>query len=296
MNTLVGSLDEPSKSFLFDSLIAERVDNSKISQIIDDTLRKLHVERPNFYLLLSDAAPYMIKAGKNLKNFYENMSHVTCFSHLLHNCAMEIKSHFKDIDFLIASIKTATVKNHSRRSMFSEIGSPPNPVVTRWGSWLESCAYYAEHLPKVIEIVNNFEDDGLISQRAKEAVAQPSLTASLVSVSQYKKIVTMIKNFESNSYTLLAAYTDMKNLRFQNDLCRIEDYISQRIEKNEAKIICEMTDAKFSPAEYALLQNAQPTSADVERSFSLSKNILKENRNFASENIGDYIICAFNFK
>ena len=62
------------------------------------------------------------------------MFHVTCVAHLLHNCAMKIKSHFEDVDQLLAKIKAVTIKNKTRQAKFSGIGYPPQPVPTRWGS------------------------------------------------------------------------------------------------------------------------------------------------------------------
>ena len=83
---------------------------------------------------LFDAAKYMIAAGITLKSVYPKMFHVTCVAHLLHNCAMEIKSHFEDVDQLIAKVKAVTIQNITRQAEFSSIGYPPQPVPTRWGS------------------------------------------------------------------------------------------------------------------------------------------------------------------
>ena len=35
---------------------------------------------------------------------------MTCIAHLLHNCAMKIKSHFEDVDQHIAKVKAVTIK------------------------------------------------------------------------------------------------------------------------------------------------------------------------------------------
>ena len=52
----------------------------------------------------------MIAAGIALKSLYPKLFHVTCESHLLHKCAMKIKSHFEDVDQLIAKIKAVANK------------------------------------------------------------------------------------------------------------------------------------------------------------------------------------------
>ena len=45
---------------------------------------------------------------------------------------------------------------------------------------------------------------------------------------------------------------------------------------------------------YHMLQNYQPTSASVERSFSMLKNLLAKDRNFKVENVRHYMIIHFN--
>ena len=44
---------------------------------------------------------------------------------------MKIKSHFKDVDQLIAKVEAVTIKNKTRQAKFSAIGHPPQPGTTR---------------------------------------------------------------------------------------------------------------------------------------------------------------------
>ena len=54
---------------------------------------------------------------------------------------MKIKSHFEDVDQLIANVKAVglPIKNETRQAKFSAIGYPPQPVPARWVSWLVKC-------------------------------------------------------------------------------------------------------------------------------------------------------------
>ena len=61
-------------------------------------------------------------AGITLTSLYAKLFHMTCVAHLLHNCAVKIKSHFEDVDQLIAKVKAATIKNITRQAKFSAIG------------------------------------------------------------------------------------------------------------------------------------------------------------------------------
>ena len=84
-------------------------------------------------MFLTDAAQYMSLSGKTLKELYSSLMHVTCVAHLLHNCAMRVRAHFKNIDEVMATIKAATIKNKDRKKDCHNAGlpSPPDPVITR---------------------------------------------------------------------------------------------------------------------------------------------------------------------
>ena len=130
LNILVGNLETPHVSYLYDSQPLQCAPNSNIiAQAVDDAVRNLGIKRSFFCLLLSDAAKYMIAAGITLKS--PKLFHVTCVAHLLHNCALKIKSHFEDVDQVIAKAKAVTIKNKTTEAKFSDIGYPHQPVATK---------------------------------------------------------------------------------------------------------------------------------------------------------------------
>ena len=95
--------------------------------------------------------------------------HVNCVAHLLHNCAMRVHAHFKNIDKVIATIKAATIKHKERKKDFRDTGlpSPPDPVITRWTTWLRAALDYNKNLPAICTFVNNWTSAGLLVSRAK---------------------------------------------------------------------------------------------------------------------------------
>ena len=110
ISVLVDSLDAPDQTFLVNChpLDSGRdVNGSIILHTVDDILRQLEIKRENFSLFLTDAARYMSSAGKTLKELYPSLMHVTCVAHLLHNCAMRVRAHFKNIDEVIATINSS---------------------------------------------------------------------------------------------------------------------------------------------------------------------------------------------
>ena len=73
----------------------------------------------------------MIASGITLKSLNSKLFHVICVAHLFHNCAMKIKSHFEDVDQLIANFKAVTIKNKTRLAKFSAICY----FAKKWFSW-----------------------------------------------------------------------------------------------------------------------------------------------------------------
>ena len=69
-------------------------------------------------------------------------------------------------------------------------------------------------------------------------------------------------------------------MQFDDDPCAIKDYINKRLSNSYLETIINCTNLTIDPTSYALLQKAQPTSAAVERSFSMLNKLLRKHRNF----------------
>ena len=254
---------------------------------MNDILRQLEIKRENFSLFLTDAARYMSLAGKTLKELYPSLMHVTCVAYLLHNCAMRVRAHFKNIDEIIAMIKAATIKNKDRKKDFHDAGlpSPPDPVITRWATWLRAALYYRENLPAVPIIVNNWTSAGLLVSRAKDAINVEDLVPDLVKINQYRTLAANVEFLEGNACTITEAYGLLKNMQFDDDPCAIKNYIKKRLSNSNSETIINCTNLKIDPTSYALLQKPQPTSAAVERSFAMLSKLLRKDRNFDVKNL-----------
>ena len=181
INVIVGDIDVLEKTYLIECCVTETVNQNIICMKIDDFLHKLGIARGNFLRLFSDAVSY------------PRLFHVTCLAHMLHNRAEKVRGAFTDVDNLVARVKATTIKNKSRQAKFRHIGSSPEPVVTRWGTWLKAADYYADNLIETKKIVNEFEGNGILVKRAKEAVNDAGITASLLKIkwdySQIPKII-----------------------------------------------------------------------------------------------------------
>ena len=73
---------------------------------------------------------------------------MTCILHLLHNCAMKLRNHYRYTNGFIYSVKGIIVKSTTAINMFTEIGIPLEPILTRRGAWLKAIEYYQENFPR----------------------------------------------------------------------------------------------------------------------------------------------------
>ena len=93
-NVLLGKLDDQQyhPPYLANCAFLDKCDSGAIARLINDTLRWVS---PNFdsdlaRILISDAAPYMVKAGSDLKTFFPNLLHITCLAHALHRVCEKV--------------------------------------------------------------------------------------------------------------------------------------------------------------------------------------------------------------
>ena len=168
-------------------------------------------------MFLTDAARHMSLAGKTLKVLYPSLMHVNCVAHLLQNCAMRVRAEFKNIDEVIATIKAATIKSkhRHRKQDFHDAGLPssPDPVITRWATWLRAALYYSENLPPVRTIVNISTSVGLQVSRVKDAINVEGLVSHLVRINQYRAITANVEFLEGSAWTITEAYRHkLKNM------------------------------------------------------------------------------------
>jgi hypothetical protein len=296
VNLLVGILSVPQTAYLFECLpLASAANGDAILRIIDDCIDYLCISRDHFQLLLTDAASYMISAGNTLHRLYPNLFHVTCLAHLIHNCAMKVKCHYSQVDQLISRIKNATIKNKTRSRDFAAIGCPPDTIVTRWGSWLNTALYYGKNLPAVRRIVRSWNGTGILLSQAQEIVEDATLMNNLMEIETcYSGLIDVIQRLEGAACGISEGYALVRNLDFQEDPCNLSVYLDDRLKRNEVEDILNCTREEISPHAYVLLSNCQCTSASVERSFSLLKKILTKERNFNRENVRRYIVVYYN--
>ena len=93
---------------------------------------------------------------------------------------------------------------------------------------------------------------------------------------------------------MIEAYKLLKNKHFLDDPSSIQAYIKKRLSNSDLEVIINCINLAIAPTTYALLQQAQPTSAAVERSFSMLSKLHRNDRNFDIKNVKKYMVMYFN--
>ena len=144
---------------------------------------------------------------------------------------------------------------------------------------------------KVREIVNAFEGDGILVSNAKAAVNDPNVAKLLARDSpDYQVLPKMIQKVESSKYTIKEAHADISALDLKEDCVGIGAYIKKRMLKNcDMENIVNLKQEDISPLLYTELQCCQPTTAAIERSFSMLGKLLFKDRSFSLGNVEKYL-------
>ena len=111
---------------------------------------------------------------------------------------------------------------------------------------------------------------------------------------QSECLVKLIKKVESAKYTIKEAVQAIQELDFGEDTYNINQYIKKRMQNNDISETINMERQDISLVVDHMLQNSQPTSTFVERSFFVLKKLLAKDRNFKVKNDRHYMILHFN--
>lgn len=314
---MIGSLREEMQigPYLIASKQLDKTNNLTITRFIQTELSSFFlpeaVPTEKCLLLLSDAAPYMVKAAQNLKMFYENLIHVTCLAHGLNRVAEEIRSNFPLINDLISNVKKIFLKAPLRTQLykekFPELQMPPEPVITRWGTWLKAAFFYADNYEKIKEIIFDFDDSSKGISNTKKLFQNHILPKQLVFLKNYAFVPKIILDLEQKNLSLVTSVNLIKTFEsecknVQGDIGKtIFHKFSNIILKNEGFIVLRNLANIYSgnfedintihPDISGKFKFAPITSVDVERSFSLYKYILTDRRqSFNTDNLEKHLI------
>lgn len=308
---VVGGLGRHSggRSFMLHLEQLQKVDHSAIAQLVQRALSILWpngVRYDDVWLLVTDAAAYMKKAGKGLAVVFPNLLHLTCLAHALHNVAEQVRSQYPGVNDLIATVKSVFVKAPLRvqafRTAAPDLSLPPEPVVTRWGTWLSAVSYYATNWTLVKSVIEQLKSDDAASiRRAKELFQDNGLLRDLAFIhANFAHIAQAITRLETAGLPLTDSLSIVRNVQERvqathgGAAAAVQEKLRAVFAKNSglatlqaaSKVLSglALTDgekdlvSKYSPTDFELLQYVPVTSTDVERTFSRYKALLRDNR------------------
>ena len=150
----------------------------------------------------------MLKAAKALQVFYPKLIHVTCLAHGLHRIAEEIHTQFPAVNNLIGCGKKLFLKAPARVQFYKdclpEVPLPPEPVLTRWGTWLSAVSFYQENFNEVKEVVTKLEDEHIACVRDAKVVFETATVYQDVNFIHvhFSKLPKAIESLESSGTPL----------------------------------------------------------------------------------------------
>ncbi|KRX38199.1 hypothetical protein T09_8876, partial [Trichinella sp. T9] len=180
------------------------------------------------------------------------MLHLTCLDHGLHRIAEHIRCLFPDVDRLISNVKKVFLKAPSRVQLFKEMAPEipltPQPVLTRWGTWLSAVFYYAANFKKIQEIISCFEEEeeSAAVKIIHEIMQKESLRCDLVFIANFANFVQAFTFLEIRSETLVDRLQVFDKVI--NNIHKIPGIVGEDIKTNkdlkEIKSIAEVLTGK----------------------------------------------------
>lgn len=322
-NVLVGAMkpDDVCKPHLLVSRELPSTNHATVSRLVNDAMAVLWpngTEHDRVLLLLSDAAPYMVKAGKALQVFYPNMVHVTCLAHALHRVAETVRTTSKYSNTFISNVRKIFVKAPLRVQVYKEMNPktplPPEPVLTRWGTWLAAAFFYADNYEGIKNAVQALcPTDALAIAKAQESLKNPALLGELAYMKcHFGQLVRAITSLEKRDLPMAEALEIISGVEASlshvvGDIgYQAQAKLSAVLAKNPGYAVVKaindalrgeaISDAvKLPPALVACFKNAPLTSVEVERSFSSFKAILADNRKrMTPQNLEQLLVAHCN--
>ena len=83
-------------------------------------------------------------------------------------------------------------------------------------------------------------------------------------------------------------------LIFENDPAQIGPYIKKRLGQDDFLSILSNEGVVRSPMDHFQMRRMPATTLKIERSFSMLKQVVRDNRNFCDDNVEKVFMCYYN--
>ncbi|KAJ4443595.1 hypothetical protein ANN_05269 [Periplaneta americana] len=222
--------------------------------------------------------------------------------------------------YSISSADKNPIKHTTMRVLLFQIIAPgiplpPQPVLTRWGTWLDAVNYYAEYYGKIMEVIDALDSTDSSAVAAVKSLPSEQLLEDILFIDSNFKIVSKsIILLESSKLQLSEALNivykvsqtviqNNNSLISEKVKCELRNIIAKNSTYSQLRIINDVLSGHDKTAEVRVLKSSEfpffkyapITSCDVERTFSQYKNCLSDHRRrFTLQSIKMYVTLHCN--
>jgi hypothetical protein len=259
------------------SEVLEKTNYSTISKLFDKSIGLIGVQHDNVLLFKFDAASYMVKAANSLKVLYCKMVHITCTAHRV---AEKVRGKFSTVDKVISSFKKTFQKasnprtpNQIFRNEAPNLNLAPEPVITRWGTWINASNYYCENLGIIHKIIEKLDADNAIGiKEAQKYKSKDGIERDLAYIKSNFSILTVsITKLQEKKPSLADALNIFENLEraFEN----LQGSIGKAILTKFKNVVSKNIDLKILKNISNVLSSHQ---RNTELEFRLPEDLLTD--------------------
>lgn len=110
---------------------------------------------------------------------------------------------------------------------------PPEPILTRWGTWINAASYYCQHFKEIDGVLQILDSNDAVSiKEAKLLLNENSIEASLVFIhSNYGFLTSTITQLERQDISLIYSISIVKSVQNKlNDVVgEVGDTINRKL-------------------------------------------------------------------
>jgi hypothetical protein len=193
---------------------------------------------------------------------------------------------------------------------------PPQPIITRWGTWLDAANYYCTNYSEIENIFNTFDTKDSSSIKPVQELFSVTMSRNLAYIkSNVCGISKSITRLETVGIQLCDAINIVKQT--ESELSQVQGEVANKVnaklqsvlERNPGySTLCKVSDIlcgngaelggneqELSANDLTLFKYSPVTSCGVERSFSRYKLLFSENRrSFQVDNVKMHVIIHCN--
>lgn len=115
---------------------------------------------------------------------------------------------------------------------------PPEPVITRWGTWLVAAIYYTDNYEAIRDIIEEFNsEDAAAIDEAKSIFKKSTIKADLAKIKgNFYFLVPVIKTFQETSMELTDAGKTLKGVIEKFQKLPAEDKVLKTVKEKWDKV------------------------------------------------------------